>query len=156
MVGRDVGSFLIWRNLLAFSLSGLACQEQSYDSYRGRPVQSTDQSQDQAATKSDPATNTNNTPAAQDAQTPGSSGTPATPVPVQPLTEAQALSLVRGSCIYAGCHADAAVIMASPNILPQLRDNLMPPPTQQRYTLRSADRAALVSYFQSKVPATAN
>jgi len=155
MARRDRSSFLILRNLLAVSITGLACQEQSYDSYRGRPVQTTDQSQDQGATKNTPTTNTN-TPAAQDAQAPGSPGTPAAPAPAQPLTDPQALSLVRGSCIYAGCHADAAVIMASPNILPQLRDNLMPPPTQQRYTLRSADRAALVAYFQSKVTATAN
>jgi hypothetical protein len=40
--------------------------------------------------------------------------------------------------------------MASPNILLQVKDNLMPPPTQQRYTLRPTDRAALVAYLESR------
>ncbi len=69
------------------------------------------------------------------------------------LNETQALALVRGSCIYAGCHADAATVMASPNILVEVKDSLMPPPTQQRYTLRSADRAALVAYLEDRNPA---
>jgi hypothetical protein len=68
------------------------------------------------------------------------------------LNEAQALALVRGSCIFAGCHADAGTVLASPNILMQVKDNLMPPPNQQRYTLRPADRAALVAYLENGKP----
>jgi hypothetical protein len=67
-----------------------------------------------------------------------------------PLTEAQALSVIRGSCIYAGCHADAPTLMASPNIVSQLQNNVMPPTNQQRYTIRAQDRQALIAFLQTK------
>jgi hypothetical protein len=125
----------------------LACTEQPSD-YRGRTAQQAPPSGELDVTE-------NQTPGS-DAPTPGANPTP-TPTPVAtstpaPLNEAQALALVRGSCIFAGCHADAMTVMASPNILMQVKDSLMPLPTQQRYTLRPADRAALVAYLENVRP----
>ncbi|HET9240015.1 MAG TPA: hypothetical protein VFO10_22325 [Oligoflexus sp.] len=134
-----------WMTSFSIMFSGLACTEQSSD-YRGRSVQETspagelDVSEKQTQGSDAPTSGT--TPKAT--PTPG-----ATPAPA-PLNEAQALALVRGSCIFAGCHADATTVMASPNILMQVKDSLMPPPTQQRYTLRPADRAALVAYLENR------
>ncbi len=137
-----------WLRSISLMFSGLACTEQPSD-YRGRASQPTSQpgeldvSSNQTPNSGNPAAGTSPRPS----PTPGATPT-TTPAPA-PLNEAQALSLVRGSCIYAGCHADAATLMASPNILLQVKDSLMPPPTQQRYTLRPADRAALVAYLQN-------
>jgi hypothetical protein len=131
-------------------LSAMGCQEPPPDSYRGRtttqPAEST--SEDQVTT-GQPQTET--TPSTGTPTQPANTGTTVPrPAPPAPLNETQAVALVRGSCIYAGCHADAAALMVSPTILMQLRDNLMPPPTQSRYTLRAADRSSLVNYFQSR------
>lgn len=133
-----------WMTSISIMFSGLACTEQSSD-YRGRTAQEASPAgeldvSEKQTTGSAPEANPKTTP------------TPvATPAPA-PLNEAQALALVRGSCIFAGCHADGATVMASPNILLQVKDNLMPPPTQQRYTLRPADRAALVAYLENGKP----
>ncbi len=138
-----------WLRSISLMFSGLACTEQPSD-YRGRASQPTaqpgelDVSSNQTPNSGNPTVGTS----PKTLPTPGASPTPA-PAPA-PLNEAQALSLVRGSCIFAGCHADAATLMASPNILLQVKDSLMPPPTQQRYTLRAADRAALVAYFENR------
>lgn len=137
----------IWMMSIGIVLSGLACTEQPSD-YRGRTAQ-------QASPSGELDVTENKTPETA-APTPGANPTP-TPTPVAttppaPLNEAQALALVRGSCIFAGCHADAMTVMASPNILMQVKDSLMPPPTQQRYTLRPADRAALVVYLENARP----
>lgn len=78
-----------------------------------------------------------------------STQSPSSPT-VRALDDNQAASLIRASCIYAGCHTDITLVMASPILLTQLQNNLMPPPNQQRYTLGSADRTALVNYLQKK------
>jgi hypothetical protein len=134
-----------WMTSISIVFSGLACTEQPSD-YRGRTVQ-------QASPSGELDVTENQTPGPA-APSPGTNPTP-TPTPVAtstpaPLNETQALALVRGSCIFAGCHADATTVMASPNILVQVKDSLMPPPTQQRYTLRPADRAALVTYLENR------
>lgn len=134
-----------WMTSMSIIFSGLACTEPSSD-YRGRtaqqvsPSRELDVSENQTPGSDGPGSGTNPNP------TPTPTVTPAP----APLNETQALALVRGSCIFAGCHADAATVMASPNILVQVKDSLMPPPTQQRYTLRPADRAALVAYLENR------
>ena len=133
---------------LSIMFSGLACTEQSSD-YRGRTAQ-------QASPSGELDVSANQTPVSSErpAETnPKPAPTPTAAPAAAPLNEAQALALVRGSCIFAGCHADGATVMASPNILVQVKDSLMPPPTQQRYTLRPADRTALVAYLENRNPA---
>lgn len=138
-----------WMTSIGIMFSGLACTEQPSD-YRGRAAQQASQSGELDVTSNQTPVSGDSAAGANPKTTPTPGATPtATPTPT-PLNETQALSLVRGSCIFAGCHADATTLMASPNILIQVKDNLMPPPTQQRYTLRPADRAALVAYLENR------
>ncbi len=143
------GSFL---KSLGLMFAGMACTEQASD-YRGRTAQPATQGEELDVS----ASQTQNTERPESETGPQTNPTPVvTPTPTTtpaPLNATQASALVRGSCIFAGCHADGATLMASPNILLQLRDNLMPPTNQQRYTLRPADRAALVAYLQNRSPA---
>jgi hypothetical protein len=145
------GSFL---QSLGLIFAAMACTDQTSD-YRGRTAQPATQGEELDASAS-PTQNTQRPESETGPQTnpkPVVTPTPTTtPVPA-PLNAAQASALVRGSCIFAGCHADGPTLMAAPSILIQLRDNLMPPPNQQRYTLRSADRAALLAYLQNRSPA---
>lgn len=129
--------------------AGLACTEQSSD-YRGRANEPASQSGELDVSASPTRTADNSSAGTGSKPNPTPVATPTPSATPTPLNETQALGLVRGSCIFAGCHADAATLMASPNMLVQVKDNLMPPPTQQRYTLRPADRAALVAYLESR------
>lgn len=134
--------------IMAAILGGTSCQEPPPDSYRGRASaqQAESGNNDQTPSLPNPSEPTPKAPTQ-----PATPGAPApSPATSAPLSETQAIALVRGSCIYAGCHADATTLMLSSTILTQLRNNLMPPPTQTRYTLRADDRTALVNYFQSR------
>lgn len=134
-----------WMSGITVLSLALACTEQPSD-YRGRAGQAAPSSGELDVIE----TQTPDSGAPSADNTPKTTPTPTvTPSPA-PLNEAQALALVRGSCIFAGCHADGAVLMQSPNILVQVKDSLMPPPNQQRYTLRPADRAALVTYLNNR------
>jgi|GEM_PF-3177194 len=138
---------------ISLMFAGMACTEQASD-YRGRTAEPVTQSDELDVSAKQTKTEDNPDPETGSTTNPTPVATPARPPTAAPapLNETQATALVRGSCIFAGCHADGATLMASPNILLQVRDNLMPPPTQQRYTLRTADRAALVAYLQNRNP----
>ena len=73
--------------------------------------------------------------------------------PVQLISEARARDILAGSCLFAGCHANAAdtLLNSAEQSKQSLESGVMPPPNQSRYTIGDLQKAQLIKFFENKL-----